>query len=119
MCGRWPARVLSEHGHFAASALGCSAVAATTRGTSSASEEDRGLASGLLNSAAQIGTALGLAVFFTLAAARTEALAGGEATPGALVGGYRWAFFGAAGLALIGALVVLVQIRDKPGCAAG
>jgi EmrB/QacA subfamily drug resistance transporter len=96
-------------------ALGCSAVAATTRGTSAAQEGEQGLASGLLNSAAQVGTALGLAVFFTLAAARTSALVGSEPTPEALVEGYRWAFFGAAGLAAVGALSMLVLIRDKGG----
>ena len=99
-------------------ALGCSAVAATTRGTSSAEEGEQGLASGLLNSAAQIGTALGLAVFFTLAAARTDAVAGGSATPEALVEGYRWSFYGAAGLAVIGALSILALVRGKPGRAA-
>src|SRR3712207_9061812 len=52
----------------------------------------------------QVGTALGLAVFFTLAAARTEALAGGGPTPETLVEGYRWAFFGAAGLAFVGGI---------------
>jgi EmrB/QacA subfamily drug resistance transporter len=100
-------------------ALGLSAVASTTRGTSAAGEGDRGLASGLLNSAAQVGTALGLAVFFTLAAARTEALAGGGPTPETLVEGYRWAFFGAAGLAFVGVVAVLVLVRDKAGRAAG
>ena len=98
---------------FSGFSLGCSAVAATTHGTSAVEEDERGLASGLLNSAAQVGTALGLAVFFTLAAARTDALTGGVPTPQALVEGYRWAFFGAAGLAGAGALSVLVLIRDS------
>jgi hypothetical protein len=50
-------------------ALGCSAVTSTTLGTS-AMEDERGLASGLLNSSTQVGTAIGLAVLFTVAAAR-------------------------------------------------
>ncbi len=94
-------------------ALGCSAVAATTRGTSAAGEGEQGLASGLLNSAAQVGTALGLAVFFTLAAARTSILANDLSTPEALVEGYKWAFFGASGLAIAGIFSVFVLIRDK------
>jgi hypothetical protein len=58
--------------------LGCSTVASTTRRTAAVEGEERGLASGVLNSSAQIGTALGLAALITVAAARTGALAGGE-----------------------------------------
>jgi EmrB/QacA subfamily drug resistance transporter len=89
-------------------ALGCSAVASTTRGTSAATEEERGLASGLLNSSAQVGTALGLAVFFAVAVVRTEAVAlGGEPSAEALVVGYRWACFLGAGIAALGAAAAL------------
>ena len=89
-------------------ALGCSAVASTTRGTSAVREEERGLASGLLNSSAQVGTALGLAVLFAVAIARTEAVAlGGEPGGEALVAGYRWAFFVGAGIAALGAAAAL------------
>jgi EmrB/QacA subfamily drug resistance transporter len=94
-------------------ALGCSAVASTTRGTSAVPEAERGLASGLLNSSAQIGTAVGLAVLFTLAAAHAEAIAGGEPTAQALVEGYRLAFFAGAGLAAAGALVAFIVVRKK------
>lgn len=95
-------------------ALGCSAVASTTRGTSALAQGERGLASGLLNSSAQIGTALGLAVFFTLAAARTDALAGsGVPSPVDLVEGYRWAFVGAACVAAVGAAIPLALIRGE------
>jgi MFS family permease len=89
-------------------ALGCSAVASTTRGTSAVREEERGLASGLLNSSAQVGTALGLAVFFAVAVARTETVAlGGEPSAEAIVVGYRWAFFVGAGVAALGAAAAL------------
>lgn len=97
-------------------ALGCSAVASTTRGTSAVKEEERGLASGLLNSSAQIGTALGLAILFTVAVARTDAVAaGGEPTAEALVAGYRWAFFVGAGVAALGAAVALRLVRRDTG----
>jgi MFS family permease len=94
-------------------ALGCSAVASTTRGTSVVREEEKGLASGLLNSSAQIGTAVGLAILFTIAAAHADAPAGGEPTAQALVEGYRLAFFTGASLAAFGALVAHFVVRRK------
>ena len=48
--------------------LGAAAVASTASGTDALPEEEQGIASGVLNAAAQIGTALGLAVIVTLAA---------------------------------------------------
>lgn len=97
-------------------ALGCSAVASTTRGTSAVKEEERGLASGLLNSSAQIGTALGLAILFAVAVARTDTIAaGGEPTAEALVAGYRWAFLVGAGVAALGAAVALRLVRRDAG----
>jgi EmrB/QacA subfamily drug resistance transporter len=97
-------------------ALGCSAVASTTRGSSAVKEEDRGLASGLLNSSAQVGTALGLAALFAVAVARTDAVAAGsEPTAEALVAGYRWAFFVGAGIAALGAAAALRLVRRESG----
>ena len=93
-------------------ALGCSAVASTTRGTAVAKAEERGLASGLLNSCAQVGTALGLAVLFAVAAARTDAVAaGGGPTSEALVAGYRWAFFTGASAAALAATAAIRLVR--------
>jgi len=92
------------------SGLGIASVASTAAGTSAAGEK-QGLGSGLLNSAAQVGTALGLAVLVPLAAARADVLGGDPAQ--ALVGGYRWAFVGAAALALLGALLVFWLVRGK------
>jgi MFS family permease len=93
--------------------LGCASVASTARGTSAAGEGERGLASGLLNSCAQVGAALGLAVLFTLAAARTDALAGGQPAPADLIGGYRLAFFAAAALAVAGVVVARFVVREE------
>ncbi len=94
--------------------LGCAAVAATGIGTSAAGSEEQGLASGLLNSAAQVGTALGVAVLVTVAAARTGTLLdGGAAMAEAAVEGYRWAFFASAGLAVAGSLVAIFVVREK------
>ena len=84
--------------------LAVSSVASTTVGTTAAAPADRGLVSGLLNSAAQIGTALGLAVVVPLAARP------GAADPDAMLGGMRWGFLGAcviAGLGLAAAATLL------------
>lgn len=86
--------------------VGFSTVAATASGTSAVGDAKQGLVSGLLNTAMQVGTALGLAVLVPLAAAR--AAGGPEA---ALVEGYRLAFFGGAGLAVLVALVVFLLLR--------
>jgi EmrB/QacA subfamily drug resistance transporter len=94
-------------------ALGCSAVASTTRGTSAVGGGERGLASGFLNSSAQVGTALGVAILFTIATARTGALSGVEPTAQALVEGYRLAFFVGAALAVAAALGALLLVREK------
>lgn len=97
-------------------ALGCSAVASTTCGTSAVPQEERGLASGVLNSAAQIGTALGLAILFAVAVARADVVTGGgEPGAEALVAGYRWAFFVGAGLAALGAVAALRLVRHEAG----
>ena len=97
-------------------ALGCSAVASTTCGTSAVGDEERGLASGLLNSCAQVGTALGLAVLFAVASSRTDAIsAGREPAAEALVAGYQWAFVVGAGIAAIGAVSALWLMRRGAG----
>jgi EmrB/QacA subfamily drug resistance transporter len=97
------------------SGLGCASVASTASGTSSAGGGMQGLASGLLNSAAQIGTVLGLAILIPLSVARTEALAETMPAQTALVEGFRLAFFAAAGIAACGILVsVLLTGQEKP-----
>ncbi|HJQ29523.1 MAG TPA: MFS transporter, partial [Rubrobacter sp.] len=95
------------------SGLGCASVASTASGTSAADGGLQGLASGLLNSAAQIGTVLGLAILIPLSAARTEALAGTMPAGAALIEGFRLAFFGAAGIAASGIVISLSLIRRK------
>jgi EmrB/QacA subfamily drug resistance transporter len=91
--------------------LGCASVASTSKGTSASGKADQGLASGLLNVFAQIGTALGLAVFLAVAALGTEAA---EATgERALVDGYRLAFLLAACSAIVAVFVPIVLVRDE------
>jgi len=64
-----------------------------TLAMSGATPDDAGLASGLINTTAQVGGALGLAVLATLSASRSAVLIeAGEPTAAALTGGYHLAF---------------------------
>jgi EmrB/QacA subfamily drug resistance transporter len=93
--------------------LGCASVASTARGTSAVEEGKRGLASGFMNTSAQVGTALGLAALLTLAATCTAALYdGAQSAAEALVAGYRLAFLVAAGIASLGVVAALYFFRQ-------
>jgi len=61
--------------------IGISFPSLMTLAMSGATPEDAGLASGVVNTSAQVGGAIGLAVLATLAAGRTDKLLEGGATP--------------------------------------
>ncbi|TVT18725.1 MFS transporter [Amycolatopsis rhizosphaerae] len=75
---------------------------------SSAPPEEGGLASGIVNTAYQIGSALGLA---TMTAVGVSFGAGRLGDPVALTGGFSAAFLGAAGIAAAGGLLTLATLR--------
>lgn len=93
-------------------ALGGAFIAGTELAVQGVSEADSGLASGLVNTSQQIGGAIGLAVLFTLATTLSNGLgaAGADAVT-ALAGGYSAAYLGAAGLALLAALIAAFATR--------
>ena len=96
---------------FFAAGMGLTFTTSIVAATAGVSDAEQGLASGLVNTAQQVGTALGLAVLATVAAARSGALAEGTPPAGALVSGYGWAFFVGALVALAGALVAIFMVR--------
>jgi EmrB/QacA subfamily drug resistance transporter len=113
-------------GNFAADVLPASLIAAAgmslafipSLGTAiqSAKPEEGGLASGIVNTAYQVGSALGLAAMTALASSQGADQLG---NPGALTDGYSAAFLGAAGIALIGALLAAALLRMPRTPAAG
>jgi EmrB/QacA subfamily drug resistance transporter len=93
---------------------GISFPALMTLAMSGATPSDAGLASGLVNTAAQVGGALGLAVLATLSASRSDSLlAGGESHAAALTGGYHLAFWIAAALVIAALAVALATLRPR------
>jgi predicted MFS family arabinose efflux permease len=89
--------------------VGLSFVAVTIAAVHGVADEDSGLASGMINTVQQIGSALGVAVLTAVAAAATGA--GARPTPEALNEGFQAAFLAAAGFAVLGLIATLVLIR--------
>ena len=95
--------------------LGLSFVSLTITAMAGVRHNQAGLASGLLNTAQQVGGALGLAVLSSIAAARTSNVLGsGRPSPGALsdalTEGFQSAFAVGAGFALLGVLLALLFV---------
>lgn len=87
--------------------LGIASVASTAHGLSASGATEQGAASGLLNAAARVGTAVGIAVFGIVAAITRSAVSGSENT--ATITGYQAAHM--VGIVLIIATIIL--IRDQ------
>ena len=89
-----------------------------TLAMSGATPEDAGLASGLINTTAQVGGALGLAVLATVSSSRTDTLIEqGKPLASALTSGYHVAFWIGAGL-VAAAIVVAATVLENPPKAA-
>jgi EmrB/QacA subfamily drug resistance transporter len=100
--------------------MGLTFVPITLLGTSGVKGEDAGLASGLFNTAQQVGGSLGLAILSSLAASQTTSLlhhGTGPAHPGgaiaARVSGYHVAFLAAAIMLGIAAVLMTVVLRKS------
>jgi EmrB/QacA subfamily drug resistance transporter len=112
------------HGHYLADALpsmvllgvggGMAFPALAALAMAEATPEDAGLASGVFNTTAQVGSALGLAVLATLSAGRYLTLReSGVSDVVAQTGGYRLAFLVASAL-VVAALAVTVTVIRPP-----
>jgi EmrB/QacA subfamily drug resistance transporter len=102
---------------LAAIGLGFAFVSVTIGAVTGTQPEEAGLASGLINTAQQIGGALGLAILAAVANHRTaNVIADGVHDPAvALTKGFQTAFLVGTGFALTGALLaaVLISSRDS------
>jgi EmrB/QacA subfamily drug resistance transporter len=96
-------------------ALGMSLAFIPSLGTaiSSARPEEGGLASGIVNTSYQVGSALGLAVMTAIAAAQGA----DRGDPQALTEGFSAAFVGAGVIALVGALAAAALLRNPDASA--
>jgi EmrB/QacA subfamily drug resistance transporter len=101
---------------LAAVGLGFSFVAVTIGAVTGTKPDEAGLASGLINTAQQVGGALGLAILSSIANNRTDSVArDGASHLHALTEGFQTAFLVGTGFALAGAFfaAVLISSRDS------
>jgi MFS family permease len=110
---------ISVHGSFVSDILGPSLLAAvglgfafvpvTIAAVAGIEDREQGLASGMINTAQQVGGALGLAVL----SAVSISVIGSSHDPAVLTRGFHSAFLTGAGIALLGLLATLVLIRGN------
>jgi EmrB/QacA subfamily drug resistance transporter len=117
----WATRV-GVHGHFwpdlagpffvAGAGTAFAFIPISIAGLAGVAERDAGLASGLLNTAQQLGGAIGVAITSTVAASHTATLtADGRLPDAALTGGFEWAFWVCAAIAVAAVPIGLVVPR--------
>ncbi|HYP49163.1 MAG TPA: DHA2 family efflux MFS transporter permease subunit [Thermoleophilaceae bacterium] len=100
---------------LAAVGLGFSFVSVTIAAVTGTEPHEAGLASGLINTAQQIGGALGLAVLLTIATERSDSAAeGGERNPAVVATeGFQDAFLAGAGFAILGVVLATLMISSR------
>jgi predicted MFS family arabinose efflux permease len=103
---------------IAAVGLGFAFVPVTIAAVMGVSQDESGLASGLINTSQQVGGALGLAILGTIASSRTTGLmtaahGAPAALPGALTEGFQRAFMTGAAFAVIGIIATLLLVRGE------
>ncbi|MGJ1431663.1 MFS transporter [Sphingobacterium spiritivorum] len=114
--------LVPEDGTFVANVLPASLLGAvgmsltyipgTVASMSGAKPEETGLASGLVNTSYQVGSALGLAIIVAISAAKTTTLKiAGETDVVALNVGFQTAFFSAGAVCILAAIIATVSIR--------
>ena len=95
-----------------AAGIGPVFVGITSAANAGATTEQAGLVAAILNSAQQIGGALGLAIFSAVATSRTDhLLAGGAGARAAATGGYHRAFLIGCAFALAAAVISLRTVN--------
>jgi EmrB/QacA subfamily drug resistance transporter len=97
---------------IAAAGMALPFIPAMNTAISAARPEEGGLASGIVSTSYQVGSALGLAVMTAVASAHGADQLGNL---GALTDGYSAAFLGAAAIAVVGALAAAVLLRTPEG----
>jgi EmrB/QacA subfamily drug resistance transporter len=96
--------------------MGLAFVPITLLGTSGVTGTDAGLASGLFNTAQQVGGSLGLAILSTLAASQTSSVLHGSSAAAivtARVSGYHVAFLAAAIMLAMGVALMAFALRRR------
>jgi EmrB/QacA subfamily drug resistance transporter len=121
----WFSKVRATGGSFAADLLGPSLLAAfglgfafvpvTIAAVTGTKPHEAGLASGLVNTAQQVGGALGLAILATIANTRTSTLlhGGHHSLSYALTKGFERAFLVGSGFAVAGAVLTILLISSR------
>jgi len=96
--------------------MGLSFFSATVAATTGVADHQQGVASGLINTSSQVGSALGLAVLISIGAGASALVtSGGETDPSvSLLVAFRTAHAFGAMLAAIAALVAIFAVRPEP-----
>jgi EmrB/QacA subfamily drug resistance transporter len=100
--------------------IGLAFVTATVAALAGVAEHESGLASGLSNTAFQMGAAIGTAIVATVAVSQTKDYLAGDAAANPLVAltdGFQSAFFAAGLLAAVGAVLALLLLGRPRGSA--